>query len=518
MDDQQEVGDFLAQGASYGLPGAPVEQIVTHISRLFLIGERVFKLKRAVKFSYLDYSTLERRERFCRAELALNRRTAPGIYLGLSAVTRARDGRLALDGSGAAVDWLVQMHRFDQDDVFDRMAAARRLTPALMRDLADAVAAFHGAAEITRDYGGRDSVARTIAINDENLRLAAPPFERGRIDRLHAGSQAHLARLGPLLEARRAAGKVRRCHGDLHLRNVCLFEGRPTLFDGIEFNDEFACIDVLYDLAFLLMDLVERGREDDANLVLNRYLDRSGESDGLAALPLFQSMRAAVRAHVLGALLRSGKTPPEVQAADGYLALALALLEPHPPRLLALGGLSGTGKSTVAQALAPGFPPAPGARLIRSDVLRKRLAGVAPETRLPRESYTPAVSARVYAALGEEAERALAAGYSAVVDAAFLRAEERRAIAALAAKAGIPFTGLWLEAPAERLEARIAARRGDASDADRAVLHWQRGIDTGPIEWLRVDAAGGVAETVAGARALSATAAPARSSSSAGCG
>ncbi len=515
VDEQQAVIDFLSSGASYGLPGATVEQVVTHISHLFLVGDRVFKLKRRVKFSYLDYSTLERRERFCRAELELNRRTAPGLYLGLRKVTRGADGSLALDGGGDAIDWLIEMRRFREDDLFDRMAAAGRLNPALMRDLADAIAAFHRDAEITPDQGGRNSLARTIAINDENLRLAAPPLDGAGIDRLRAASEAHLARVGPLLEARRGAGKVRRCHGDLHLRNICLFEGRPTLFDCIEFNDDFACIDVLYDLAFLLMDLVERGHGSDANLVFNRYLDRSNESDGLAALPLFQSARAAVRAHVLGALVRSGgpQNAAAARAAAAYLALALALLEPHPPRLVALGGRSGTGKSTIAQALAAGFPPAPGARLLHSDVIRKRLAGIAPETRLPRDSYTPAASERVYAALGEEAERTLAAGYSVLVDATFLRVEERRAVAALAAKAGVAFTGLWLDAPYEVLARRIAARRGDASDADLAVLQWQLGIDTGPIEWQRVDAAGDLAETLAAARAFSATSGPAPSSS-----
>lgn len=516
MDEQGETVAFLSLGASYGLPAATVEQIVTHCSRVFLVGERAYKLKRAVRFSYLDYSTLALRERFCRAELAVNRRTAPDIYLRLRRVTRNAEGGLALDGEGATVDWLLEMRRFREEDLFDRMAAAQRLTPALMRDLADAIAAFHRDAEIAPKHGGGTALARTLAINHDNLVLASPPLDRDAIDRLRAASAAHLAAVRALLDARRQAGKVRRCHGDLHLRNICLYEGRPTLFDGIEFSDDFACIDVLYDLAFLLMDLTQRGLDEHANLVFNRYLDRSGEGDGLPALPLFLSARAAVRAHVLGALVRTGTPQQAAEAAasaQAYLALALTLLEPHRPRLVALGGLSGTGKSTVAQALAVAFPPAPGARLLRSDVLRKRLAGVAPETALPRESYSLAAAQRVYAALGEEAAATLAAGYSAVVDATFLRQEERRAIEALAQAAGVAFTGLWLDAPREVLARRIAARRGDASDADLAVLDWQLGLDPGAVFWRRVDAAGGLAETVAAARALSATTAPAPSSS-----
>ena len=514
MDDQREVTAFLSAGASYGLPTAPVEQIITHCSIVFLVGERAYKLKRAVRFSYLDYSTLALRERFCRAELALNRRTAPEIYLGLRAITREAGGGLAFDGAGETVDWVVEMRRFREADLFDCMAEARRLTPALMRALADIIAAFHAGAEPTPGRGGRTGIAATIAINHDNLCLASPPLDRAEIDRLRAASTERLAAVGDLLEARRDAGKVRRCHGDLHLRNVCLFEQKPMLFDCIEFNDDFACIDVLYDLAFLLMDLIARGLADHANLVLNRYLDRSGDIGGLAALPLFLSERAAVRAHVLGVLVRTGK--PETAAetarsAASYLALSLSLLQRQPPRLIAIGGLSGSGKSTAAQALAARLPPAPGARLTRSDVLRKRLAEVAPETRLPRESYSLADARRVYAAFYDEAAAALAAGFSAVVDATFLRPDEREAVAALAARAGVPFTGLWLEAPPEMLAARLAARRDDASDADRAVLDWQLGIDTGAIAWRRIDAARGPAETIA--LALNATGIPEPSSS-----
>jgi aminoglycoside phosphotransferase family enzyme/predicted kinase len=503
MDDQREVVAFLSDGASYGTPGAAVQQIATHASIVFLIGDRAYKLKRAVRFSYLDYSTPALREKFCRAELALNRRTAPGLYLRLRIITRGESGALAFDGAGPMVDCVVEMRRFDEAQLFDRMAEAHELTPPLMRELADAVAAFHGEAEVTANYGGRAGVAATLAVNDENLRLAAPPLDRGAIDRLHAASAASLARIGALLDARRAQGKVRRCHGDLHLRNVCFFDGRPTLFDGIEFNDAFACIDVLYDLAFLLMDLTQRGLGALANLVFNRYLDRTGDIDGLPALPLFLSMRAAVRAHVAGALIRAagaGKAKDATASAQSYLALALDLLEDATPRLLAIGGISGSGKSTIAQAIAADFRPAPGARLIRSDVLRKRLMRVAPETRLPRGSYTPAAARAVYEALHREAAATLAAGYVAIVDATFLRAEERQAIATMAQDAGVPFAGLWLTGPAELLAARLDGRRGDASDADRAVLERQLAQDPGALDWQRIDTSGGIEATVAAVR------------------
>jgi aminoglycoside phosphotransferase family enzyme/predicted kinase len=506
-DDQHEAIAFLSNPASHG--GGAVERITTHCSMVFLAGDRAFKLKRAVRFSYLDYSTLALREKFCRAELALNRRTAPDLYLGVRALTRRPEGGLAFDGDGPAVDWVLEMRRFDQATLFDRLADAGRLTPGLLRALADSIAAFHGAAEIVPERGGRAQIAATIAINNDNLRLAVPALDRRAIDALHAASLARLAAVADLLDARRTGGAVRRCHGDLHLRNICLFEDKPTLFDGIEFNDDFAAIDVLYDLAFLLMDLLHRGLDDGASLVLNRYLDWRGDSAGLTAMPLFLSARAAVRAHVLGALLRAESAAPDRSAttttARSYLALAIDLLRPHAPRLVAVGGLSGTGKSTLAQALAPALLPAPGARVIRSDVVRKRLAGVAPETRLPPQSYSREAAHRVYAALQAETRTALAAGYCVIADATFLRPEERQAIAATARAAAVPFTGLWLEAPGDVLMTRVAARETDASDADRAVLARQLALETGAVGWRRVDASRGMAETIAAARqALSA--------------
>jgi aminoglycoside phosphotransferase family enzyme/predicted kinase len=502
MDDQQEAISFLSDGASYGKPGIAVERIETHISIVFLAGDRAYKLKRAVRFSYLDYSTTALRERYCRAELELNRRTAPTLYLRLSAITREADGRLALDGDGTPIDWVVEMRRFAQSDLFDRLADAGRLTSASMRELTDVIAAFHRAAEITFEQGGRAGIAQTIAGNNANLIEACPPLDRGPVDALHAASMAKLATVAHLLDTRRNRGRVRRCHGDLHLRNVCLVETRPTPFDCIEFSDQLSCIDVLYDLAFLLMDLIQRDLRHLASVVFNRYLDLTGDVDGLPALPLFMSVRAAVRAHVLVAQTRQNPSMKPLNDPRSYLSLAGTLLQPHRPRLIAIGGLSGTGKSTMAQALAGDFSPAPGARVIRSDVLRKRLFDVAPETRLPSSAYREATTERVYRCLYDEARASLDAGYTAIVDATFLREDERRHIAALAARAGVPFLGLWLEAPSEVLDQRLGARRSDASDADAAILRLQLKIDAGAIHWNRIDTRRDRAANLAVMRAL----------------
>jgi predicted kinase len=371
-----------------------------------------------------------------------------------------------------------------------------------MRDLTDAIAAFHADAEPAPAHGGRAEVAATIAGNDEALAGACPPFDRAAVAALRGGSLERLSTIGGLLDQRRADGKVRRCHGDLHLRNICLLDGRPQPFDCIEFNDALSCIDVLYDLAFLLMDLVHRGFDDLANQVLNRYLDLTGDNAGLPALPLFLSMRAAVRAHVLATQARRHAAAGIDDEARAYLALAAACLRRGTPRLIAVGGFSGTGKSTLARALAVGLAPVPGARVIRSDVLRKRQHGVMPETRLPPSAYTAAATARVYDGLRDQARGALDAERCAIVDAAYLRAAERREIADLARQAGVPFIGIWLEAAPAVLAARIAARRNDASDADAGILAMQLEMDVGVVDWHRIDAAAGAAASLAAARAV----------------
>ncbi|MGH6883182.1 MAG: AAA family ATPase, partial [Hypericibacter sp.] len=278
------------------------------------------------------------------------------------------------------------------------------------------------------------------------------------------------------------------------LRNICLWQGRPTLFDAIEFSEELATIDRLYDLAFLLMDLEHRGLRDLSIRVFNRYFDRGETEEGAAALPLFMAVRAVIRAHVAASTARRQGQGDHSEASRDqsrrYLELALRLLAPTKPVLIAIGGLSGTGKSTLAYRLAPSLGNAAGARVLRSDVVRKRLAGLAPEARLPDDAYGPEKTLAVYENLGEAAAAALRAGGIVIADAVFARPDERAAIEAVAAKAGVGFAGFWLEAALPILEARVAGRRGDASDATVAVVRRQQDYETGPMSWMRVDAGG----------------------------
>jgi len=475
---QCETVAFLGRGESYDAPGVPVERRETHISIVFLVGERAFKLKRAVAFSYLDFSTPALRRRCCEEELRLGRAMAPSLYRAVRAVTRSPDGRLALDGAGEPIDWLVEMRRFDEAALFDRMATEGRLTPRIMRDLADAIAAFHATAESTPRWGTADAALSVIADIVANLRRAAI-FDASAVAALAAWLETMFAAQRPTIERRNREGRVRRCHGDLHLRNICLLDGRPTLFDPVEFSDAIASIDVLYDLAFLLMDLIHRGHRDLAALVFNRYLDVGGDEGGLGLMPLHLVMRAAIRAHVTAAAGAADQ-------AQSYFHLACDLSRPSAPLLVAIGGVSGTGKTTLAQAAAPHLGRAPGARVLRSDVIRKRLHGVAPERRLPQSAYDAATNRRVYERLARQAAAALREGQAVIADAVFLRPAERAAIAAVARDAGVRFAGLWLEAPEAVLVRRLMGRSGDASDADVAVLRLQLSQDPGAVDWPRL--------------------------------
>jgi len=494
--DQSEVAAFLMRPATHG--GAAVQRIDTHGAMVFLAGPWAYKVKRAVDYPYMNFSTLARRRRACEKEIMLNRRTAPQLYLNAAAIRRTADGKLGFGPEGEVVEWAVVMRRFDQDGQFDRLAQAGRLTPELLIRLADRIAAFHAQAEPLKAPPG--DLRWVFEENAAEFSERPDLFPPARVGRLTGATLEIFCKLAGRLHDRCRAGFVRRCHGDLHLGNVCLIGGEPTLFDAIEFNDALACIDVFYDLAFLFMDLDHRRLRPAANLLLNRYLQRNDDLDGLAALPLFLSLRAAVRAKVSVSIAGSQSDPTAARhledEAGTYFTEAQAYLAPPPARLIAVGGLSGSGKSTLARALAPDIGPAPGALHLRSDVVRKALFGVGELTPLPASAYRTDVNERVYAELLDRAARALHAGHAVVVDAVHARPKERQDLSALARATGTDFTGFWLDAPLGTLSARTAGRRGDASDATPDVVERQAAEDAGVITWHRLDASG-PAETTA---------------------
>lgn len=466
---QAEVAAFLA-----GLAGAdPVE---THISAVFLGTDTVWKLKKAVRLPFLDFTRATERRRFLLRELALNQRWAPGLYRDVAAVAR-REGGLVLDPAAEdGVDWVLRMARAPTGAFLDRMAAEGRLTPAVLLAVADMVAEMHLALPpaVVPDPAGR---MRIVADGNGQAALASGLPAAAVVQWLD-GVLAAIGARAELLRGRAASGLVRRAHGDLHLGNLLMWEGRPAPFDALEFDEGLATIDLGYDLAFLLMDLERLVSRAAANLVLGRYVGRTGDAGLVGALPPFLALRAMVRAHVAASRGEDG---------SGYLDAALGYLRPGAPVVVAVGGLMGTGKTTLARALAPQLGPAPGALVVRSDEARKRLHGMRPEERLPPEAYAAEGNRRTDAALLDGVRSAVKGGHAVVADATFLDPALRAAIAEAARAAGVPFLGVWLQAPLDILERRILARRDDASDASVAVL---RAVGTRalPEGWRVVDA------------------------------
>ncbi len=506
VDCQGEVLAFLANPATHG--GAPVRRIDTHSAVVFLAGDRAFKVKRAVRYSYLDFSSLAQRRAACAAELEINRAFAPGLYRRVIPITRAPDGAMGLGGDGENVEWAVEMRRFDETKTLDHLANANAIDLALADKLARAVAAIHNRVPVLEGAPWIAALSSYVAANDAAFRADPDLFDSAQAASLNCDSRVGLDRLRPLLAGRSAAGMVRRGHGDLHLGNVVLVDGNPMLFDAVEFSPLIAAGDVLYDLAFLLMDLVERGLGAAANVVLNRYLvetRRMSDFDAVAALPFFMSLRAAIRANVTASRAAIAKKPDREEARSGarkYFALACRLIRPVSPVLVGIGGLSGTGKSRLAGALAPELAPTPGAIVLRSDVEHKALEGRREGERLPPEAYTAESAARVYAMLVEKAGRVIAAGHSAIVDAVFARPQEREALRGAARARGVTFHGLFLTADMATRVARVGSRLGDASDADGAVARAQERYVLGHNDWQSIDASGVPECTLARAREL----------------
>lgn len=466
------------RGETWGFGGQPVEHIETHAAHVFLIGDRAFKMKKAVKLPYLDFSTIEKRKAVFEHELEINRPFAPSVYLRIDEIR------------GEPV---LVMNRFDQQALLSSQSGG--ISDAMAKELARMVAESHDIAP-RRDTAGSEIMVGLSAQLSKAFADSPDIFPADAADKFKVLHEGHLTRLRPLLDRRSAQGLVRRCHGDMHCGNIVLLEGKPALFDAIEFSEKIATIDVLYDLAFLLMDLGRRGEKRAANLVFNLYLHlrRTVEDlSGLAAMPLFLATRAGVRALVTADLaheLAADESAKQRKDALEYFQASIAWLKPGEPRLVCVGGLSGSGKSTLAARLAHDIGMAPGALHVRSDVERKVLAGVDETEHLPPASYSAAASAATYRAAYQRAGAALKAGHSVVLDAVFAREDERNSAQDLAKSMNARFTGLWLAAPPAILKSRVTGRRGDASDADAVVVEKQLGYQPGEIRWNLVDASG----------------------------
>ncbi|MGA7324246.1 MAG: AAA family ATPase [Rhodomicrobium sp.] len=499
-DVQSDVIAFLGSPASYPGRISEVTRVETHAAMVFLAGDRAYKLKRAVKLPYLDFTTLDKRHHVLLHELEINSKISPELYIEVAPITRNADsGKISLGGTGEVVDWVLVMQRFDEHFLFNRMASQGPLESQHIEELSNAIEHFHRQS-VPCHTGSWAKALSDIADDLEDSLTTSEAASAGlELKPYIAHLRQELLTQGPLIEARQQAGFVRRCHGDLHLGNIVLWQGKARLFDALEFDDALATIDVLYDLAFLLMDLWYRGRKREANTIFNHAMRSAAisEVDGIKLLPLYLSLRAAIRAMtgVHSLAFRQGeerdRTLKEIRR---YAALAEDLLRRRLALLVAIGGLSGTGKTTAAREVAPFIGAPPGALHLRTDIERKVMLGIDLNRRLPSSRYTAETSDQVYQRVFKKAEIALDAGHSVIADAVFPDQVLRARARITAEHANASFFGFWLEAPFERMRERVSTRIGDASDADAEIVAVQLKTITPSTGWFRIEGSGQIGE------------------------
>lgn len=470
--------EALHNPALYGHPVRGFKLIETHISWVLLTGDYAYKIKKPVDLGFLDFSTLERRKHCCEEELRLNRRLAPSLYLEVIAITgTASTPRLG--GQGPVIEYAVKMREFPQSAQLDRVLAGGNLTTGHIIRLARQVASFHRHATVVGTdslYGTPAEVWRPVSENFAHiLPLLDTEGDRLLLERLRTWSEQTYRGLIPLLDERKQGGYVRECHGDMHLGNMALLNGEILIFDCIEFSNALRCIDVMSEIAFVTMDLYDRGRPGLAHRFLNDYLQYSGDYPGLRLLRFYQVYRALVRAKVacirLTQMDLSDEEREEIRAHyRRYLRLAERYIHPTPTPLIITHGLSGSGKTTISDALLESS----GAVRIRSDVERKRLFGMAPDARsdsqFGEDLYSPEATLRTYQRLSDLAKTIVTAGFPVIIDAAFLQYRQRAQFRMLSEQLKVPFVIFHCAAEPTLLRQRVAQRAASGKDASEATL------------------------------------------------
>jgi len=454
----------------------PIQLIQTHVSYVLLTGDYAYKVKKPVNFGFLDYSTLEKRHHFCQEELRLNQRGAAPLYVEVVTISQTGD-TYSLEGDNP-VEYAVKMVQFPQDTLLSALYDRGELSDTLMQELATTVAAFHLAAETNdhiRSYGQVNQIRQAFDENyEQTTGFIGGPQTQSQFDETKAYTDHFFATQSELFHQRVEQNWIRAGHGDLHLNNICYWQNQLYLFDCIEFNEPFRYVDVMYDVGFVVMDLLAKDCAPFANTFLNHYVERTGDWLGLQLLPLYISRQAYVRAKVTSFLLADSAIDTDTKrqaeaTAAGYYRLAWAAVQPKSGRLMLMAGLSGAGKSTTARAVARQLD---GIHL-RSDAVRKHLAGISLDQRGDSSLYTPAMSQATYDRLLALGLTLAKAGFTVILDAKYDRAAFRQTAIAAAQAANLPITLLHCTAPPAVLEARLAARSGDIADATVAVLQQQ---------------------------------------------
>ena len=456
----------------------PIQLLQTHISYVLLTGDYVYKLKKPMNFGFLDFSTLERRQHFCHEEMRLNQRGAAELYLEVLPVTQS-SGKFTLGNGGEVVEYVLKMRQFPQENLFITMFEQGKLTEAHMEELGRVTAKYHEKAETSdyiRTFGEVPQVRASIDENyQQTEKYIGDPQTQAQFEETKQYTDSFFAKREELFLSRIQNNWIRECHGDLHLRNICLWQDKILLFDCIEFNEAFRFVDVMYDAAFTVMDLEARGRQDFGNAFLNTYVEQTGDWEGLQVLPLYLSRQAYVRAKVTSFLLDDPGIPTsEKEAASAtaaqYYKLAWEYTQPRLGKLILMSGLSGSGKSTVARFMARHL----GAIHIRSDAVRKHLGGVPLEQQGGAELYSTEMSQKTYSRLLELGILLAAQGFPVILDAKYDRQQLRLEAIAQAQTHQLPLQILHCTAPLEMLSDRLSSRTDDVSDATSDLLAAQQ--------------------------------------------
>jgi uncharacterized protein len=457
---------------------APIQLMQTHVSYVFLTGDYAYKVKKPVNFGFLNFSTLEARQHFCLEEITMNRQNAPEIYLDVLPITQT-DDQFELDGTGQAVEYVVKMREFPQADLFISLFEQGKLTESHMEDLGKIVAQFHFIAQ-TNDYiRSFGEVAQIRQAIDENYqqteKYIGSPQTKQQFEETKQFTDTFFANQPELFKSRIQNDKIRECHGDLHLRNICLWKNQIQLFDRIEFNEPFRFVDVMYDVAFAVMDLEARGRKELGNAFLNTYVEQTGDWSGLQVLPLYLSRQAYVRAKVTSFLLDDPGVPEAAKkeamvTATDYYKLAWNYTQQRQGKVILMSGLSGSGKTTVARHLARKL----GAIQLRSDVVRKHLAGISLQEKGGAELYTPEMNQKTYDRLLELGIKLANQGWTVILDGKYDREAARTNAIAQSRKYQLPVEIIYCQAPDAILRDRLLSRTDDVSDATADLLNQQK--------------------------------------------
>lgn len=491
-ESQADIITALSNPKNYAYKVKSVEVRQSHIAILFLAGDKVYKLKRAVLYPEADLSTREKRRLACVHEMKRSAIYAPNLVEKIESVRRLSSGKIVIGGAeGEEIDTILVMKRIPDKYLLNHLLPSSKFDRFEAMDLAEKLADLHKKAKILKNKWGTDTIKRLILENESVLSCFCPDiFEKKKLEDLTRHSLQALAQNSRLIRLRQKSGAVRKCHGDLLLSNIAWTGDEFIFFSPIEYNENLCCIDTLYDLADVLMDLEAIGERHLTNILFNHYMAHMNDIGGFPLLPLYQAIRAARRAAVCAkksTLMHGWDRRRIIREARHYFDLAQHFISGKNPVLVACGGLSGSGKSRIARELGVFFDPSPGAVILRDDIIKKQMMGLAPTQTLDKQYDTPAFEEVVYDVLRQQARTALSVGSCVILDALFYNPAERQAAENLAQSEHVPFIGLWMDAPVTTREERIKTRLRNPSDVkEREELDRQLNLDTGIITWAKI--------------------------------